>query len=107
MPAAAAITPPQQWMAPGCPPQYGEPCPCGPGYAVAQPNFPRPQPWPDEVLIDGGDRDLGVVIKDLENSWEIRGLDTEDTVAHYNSLDGCRCIEKSNRVAIYAPRFSR
>ncbi|MDG2012717.1 MAG: hypothetical protein P8J33_04385 [Pirellulaceae bacterium] len=106
MPTYGAPATQQQMVAPGCPSQYGGPCNCGPGYAIAQPNFPRPLPWPDEVLIDGGDRDLGVVVKDLENRWEIRGLDTEDTVAHYNSLDGCRCIEKSNRVAIYAPRFS-
>lgn len=91
-----------QTAALGCAPQN-----CGPCYGGTAPfPFPRPLPWPDELLIDGGDRNLGVVVKDLENSWEIRGLDTEDTIAHYHSIDGCRCLEKSNRVAIYAPRFS-
>lgn len=62
------------------------------------------QPWPaDEYLFDGGDRNQHA--KALPN-WEVRGLDTEDTIAHYDTLDGRRVVEPSNRVQIYSPRFS-
>jgi uncharacterized repeat protein (TIGR01451 family) len=62
------------------------------------------QPWPeDEYLFDGGDR--GQRVQVLPN-WEVRGLDAEDTIAHYDTLDGRRMVEKSNRVQIYSPRFS-
>lgn len=62
------------------------------------------QPWPtDEYLFDGGDRNQHA--KALPN-WEVRGLDTEDTIVHYDTLDGRRVVEPSNRVQIYSPRFS-
>lgn len=61
------------------------------------------QPWPaDEYLFDGGDRNQHARV--LPN-WEVRGLDTEDTIAHYDTLDGRRVVEPSNRVQIYSPRF--
>ena len=63
-------------------------------------------PWPDELLIDGGDRGLKALVKDFGNRWEVRGLDAEDTIAHFDTLDGRRIVDTSNRVAIYAPRFS-
>ena len=37
---------------------------------------------------------------------EVRGLELEDTVAVYDTLDGGTCIEPSNRVCLYAPRFA-
>lgn len=61
-------------------------------------------PWPhDEYLEDGGDRDVQV---NLGSEGEIRGLELEDTVAIYNSPGGTTCIEPSNRVCLYSPRFA-
>lgn len=61
------------------------------------------RPWPpEEYLRDGGDRDLGV---EVSPEWELRGLDTEDTIAHYDSMDGRTLVTPSNRVHLYAPRF--
>jgi uncharacterized repeat protein (TIGR01451 family) len=74
-------------------------------FDAARPMFHLP-PWEDEVLLDGGDRDLPALIKDLGERWEVRGLDTEDTIAHFDTLDGRRIVDTSNRVAIYAPRFA-
>jgi uncharacterized repeat protein (TIGR01451 family) len=61
------------------------------------------QPWPeDEYIRDGGDegRPTGV-----SRDWEIRGLEMEDTVAHYDTLDGRTVVEPTNEVFIYSPRF--
>lgn len=61
------------------------------------------RPWPEaEYLHDGGDR--GKPARPGRN-WQIRGLETEDTVAQYDTLDGRVVIEPSNRVHLYAPRF--
>ena len=60
--------------------------------------------WPpDEYICDGGDRGLRV---DVGPDWRVFGLETEDTVAQYDTLDGETLIEPSNRVCIYAPRFA-
>ena len=38
-------------------------------------------PWPyDEYLFDGGDRDVPVKV---DRDWTVRGIDQEDTIAHY------------------------
>ena len=59
--------------------------------------------WPqDEYLVDGGDDQTRAYVR---NNWEIRGLDAEDTIIHYDTLDDRRLVEKSNRVHIYSPRF--
>ncbi len=61
-------------------------------------------PWPhDEFLEDGGDRDVQV---NVGSEGELRGLELEDTVAVYDTIDGRTCIEPSNRVCLYAPRFA-
>jgi uncharacterized repeat protein (TIGR01451 family) len=61
------------------------------------------RPWPyDEYLHDGGDREGPVAVSP---DWQVEGLDLEDTVAHYDALDGRTLVEPSNRVHIYAPRF--
>jgi uncharacterized repeat protein (TIGR01451 family) len=61
------------------------------------------QPWPeDEYIRDGGDEGRHT---DVSQNWEIRGLDMEDTVAHYDTLDGRTLVEPSNEVFIYSPRF--
>jgi len=59
----------------------------------------RPQ---DEYLVDGGDHGLQVSIR---GHWEIRNLNPEDTIVHYDTLDNRRLVEKSNTVSIYSPRF--
>jgi uncharacterized repeat protein (TIGR01451 family) len=61
-------------------------------------------PWPrDEYLEDGGDRDIQV---NLDPQGGIHGLELEDTVALYDTIDGRTCIEPSNKVCLYAPRFA-
>lgn len=81
--------------------RHGAPLP-NPGM---DPNFYTPDctRMPDEYICDGGDREVNVsVLAD----WTVRGLDTEDTIAHYDTLQGETIIEESNRVCIYAPRFA-
>ena len=61
------------------------------------------QPWPeDEYFRDGGDAGLPA---EVAAQGEVRGLELEDTIAHYDTLDGRKVVEPSNRVAIYSPRF--
>ena len=60
-------------------------------------------PWPeDEWIHDGGDRDVHV---NITHEPSVRGLDLEDTVAYADTAHGCKLIEPSNRVHLYAPRF--
>ena len=60
-------------------------------------------PWPrDEYICDGGDRDRPVKI---DTDWTVKGLHLEDTIAHYDTLDGQTLVAPSNRVCVYAPRF--
>ncbi len=60
-------------------------------------------PWPkDEYICDGGDRDRPVKI---ESDWTVKGLHLEDTIAHYDTLEGETMVAASNRVCVYAPRF--
>jgi hypothetical protein len=58
--------------------------------------------YPDEYLLDGGDRGVPLHREQIGYS----GLDTEDTVADYVDSQGKRRMLPSNRVAIYAPRFA-
>ncbi len=61
-------------------------------------------PWPaDEYICDGGDRLLPVSV---DRDWTVRGIDQEDTIAHYDTLAGKTIVQPSNRVCIYAPRFA-
>jgi uncharacterized repeat protein (TIGR01451 family) len=61
-------------------------------------------PWPyDEYIYDGGDRETFV---DVLADWTVRGLEQEDTVAHYDRVDGRTVVVPSNRIPIYAPRFA-
>ena len=62
----------------------------------------HPDSQRDEYVFDGDDRAKRVQV---DSSWNVYGLDTEDTVGHYDTLDGRRLVAPSNRVAIYAPRF--
>ena len=61
------------------------------------------QPWPeDEYLADGGVHWRGV---GAGRQGELRGLEPEDAVAQFDTLDGSTIVEPSNRVFIYSPRF--
>ena len=74
---------------------------CDGNGAWAPPGVERP--WPaDEYLVDGGDRDLPV---EVSPDWKVYGLESEDTVAHFDTLDGRTMVEASNKVCVYAPRF--
>jgi uncharacterized repeat protein (TIGR01451 family) len=42
----------------------------------------------------------------VTSTGEIAGLEQEDTVAHYVTVDGRRVVEPSSKVCIYAPRFA-
>jgi uncharacterized repeat protein (TIGR01451 family) len=55
-----------------------------------------------EYLADGGDSGLPTKIL---SDWTVHNLDTEDTVAHFDTLDGRTLAEASNKVYLYAPRF--
>ena len=57
----------------------------------------------DEYVYDGSDREARVQV---DGDWNIYGMDTEDTFGHFDTLDGKRLVSPSNRVDIYAPRFS-
>jgi len=70
-------------------------------YAMLEPALPPWERFPDEYLLDGGDRGLPV----HETPGTREGLDTEDAVAEYADKTGQRHIVPTNRVAIYAPRF--
>lgn len=64
---------------------------------------PVPPYWNDqEYLYDGGDREPTVQVTE---DWRVSGLDSQDTVAHYETIEGKLCVAASNRVPIYAPRF--
>jgi uncharacterized repeat protein (TIGR01451 family) len=60
-------------------------------------------PWPrDEYLHDGGEK-LPVTVN---RDGQVNGLELEDTIVHYDTLDGRTLVEPSNKVCIYAPRFA-
>lgn len=61
-------------------------------------------PWPkDEYICDGGDR--GALIR-VRPNWRIDGMQPEDTIVHFDTIDGRTLVQTSNRVCIYAPRFA-
>ena len=92
---------------PGCPigppgMEGGVPLP----YTAAGPWTPPGivPPWPaDEYLRDGGN--AGPPVRVGPNG-ELLGLEMEDTVARYNTLDGRTLVEPSNKVSLYSPRFN-
>lgn len=62
------------------------------------------RPWPqDEYIHDGGDE---APAAQVDAEWRVHGLELEDTIVHYDTLNGCREVKPSNRVHIYAPRFA-
>jgi len=82
--------------------ELGVPMPYTPTGPWAPPGIALP--WPrDEYLADGGDAGVQVAVT---ADRQVRGLEMEDTVAHYNTLDGRTVVEPSNRVYLYSPRFA-
>jgi len=62
------------------------------------------RPWPkDEYIHDGGDANDNVKVN---HEFRVFGLEQGDTIAHYDTVDGQRKVQPSNRVDIYAPRFA-
>ena len=61
-----------------------------------------PHSTPQEYVFDGDDRGLKIQV---DQDFNVYGLDPEDTFGHFDTLDGERIVAPSNRVAIYAPRF--
>lgn len=57
----------------------------------------------DEYLCDGGDF---VTPAGVHADWSISGLEQEDAISHYDTVDGRTLVTPSNRVCIYAPRFA-
>jgi len=93
---------------PAVPREYEQAANCSPPipYGVVAPWGPPgiKGPWPqDEYLHDGGDAHEPVAVSP---EWRVQGLNVEDTVAHYDTLDGRTLVEQSNCAYIYAPRFS-
>lgn len=81
--------------------QYPYGVPAGVG-AWGPPGIQRP--WPhDEWIYDGGDRRPHVAVSP---DWTVHGLQQEDTIAHFDTLDGRTLVEPANRVPLYAPRFA-
>ncbi|NLF69817.1 MAG: DUF11 domain-containing protein [Candidatus Anammoximicrobium sp.] len=86
------------------------PCPaCEPPAGFAAPPNPWRPPgisghWPgNEYLCDGGDQGAQV---EVMRDRTILGLDREDTVAQYDTVDGRTEVKASNPVCLYAPRFA-
>ncbi len=60
-------------------------------------------PWPkSEYIRDGGH--VGAPLT-VNRQGQVRGLQMEDTVAQYETLDGQSHVQPSNPVYLYAPRF--
>ena len=72
----------------------GVPCPAPQDGAIWNPG--------DEYVCDGGDKNVGVAVAP---NWQIYNLDPQDTIVHYDTLDGQTHVKASNKVCLYAPRF--
>lgn len=75
--------------------------PCGTACGACAPSGKDPIPK-GEYICDGGDQRVGVKVAP---DWQLYNLDPQDTVAHFDTLDGRTHVEASNKVCIYAPRF--
>ena len=104
-----------QFSDPNCPPYTITQCPPDARWSSPSPNpFAQgmlgcqcetatlAEKFPDEYLCDGGDRALPVHY----DQYSRNGLDTEDTVAEFTDHTGKQRVKASNRVCVYAPRFS-
>jgi uncharacterized repeat protein (TIGR01451 family) len=73
---------------------------CGDGGVCTDQSLVGP---PDEYLCDGGDFGLPAAVR---ADWSVDGLEQEDSIAHYDTVDGRVVVTPSNRVCVYAPRFA-
>jgi uncharacterized repeat protein (TIGR01451 family) len=84
----------------------GDGCPsCGPSTSgVHGGGYPRGPTARNrqEYIFDGGDQRLPVIVRE---DWSAAGVDPTDTVAYYETEGGKVCVQATNRVPIYAPRF--
>jgi uncharacterized repeat protein (TIGR01451 family) len=79
-------------------------CACDPKAAAAAATAAIP--WighGDEYLCDGGDFGSPAGVR---GDWVVEGVEQEDAIAHYDTLDGRIRVTPSNRVCVYAPRFA-
>ncbi len=86
-----------------------QPIPCGPPgmeQGIPLPYAPMneccPAGFSGEYLCDGGDACFRA---EVTRTGDVRGLEMEDTVAHFDTLDGRTLVQPTNRVCVYAPRF--
>ena len=56
----------------------------------------------DEYIVSGGDAKGQVVARE---DWSVENLEAEDSVAHFDTIDGRILTEPTNRVFLYSPRF--
>lgn len=83
-----------------CPPGFSDPAACQQwAPCEVMPQYRRRE----EYVCDGGDVPIGVRV---DPDWSVHGLDIEDTVGHFDTIDGETKVVPSNRVCIYAPRFA-
>ncbi|MEM7473903.1 MAG: DUF11 domain-containing protein [Planctomycetota bacterium] len=74
------------------------PCACGQSPAgQLVPAWDR-----QEYIFDGGDQEPTVMIR---KDWSSAGVNPTDTVVYYETETGKVCVQPTNRVPIYAPRF--
>ncbi len=94
----------------GVVPSYGTPLPFNQPQGGVRSAWTPPgiQPsnggqWPqDEFIADGGMGPKGVRVHD---DFSVSGLEPENTIVHFDTIDGKVGVEASNRVEIYAPKF--
>ena len=91
--SSGACAPSSACASDGCAPGMYQPIPCQSCTAIGP---------SDEYLCDGGDFRSPAGVR---HDWQIEGLEQEDTIAHYDTVDGRVVVKPSNRVCIYAPRF--
>lgn len=103
-------TPYPSSAAPGVSPGIGTPLPFNQPQGGVRSAWTPPgiQPsnggqWPqDEFIADGGMGPKGVKVHD---DFSVSGLEPENTIVHFDTIDGKVGVEASNRVEIYAPKF--
>lgn len=92
-------------MQPGmsCPPAGATGYACRPGANCPTPDYMRsPEELSDEYICDGGDQGNPVFYSDKVRD----GIDAQDTFVTFLSGNGESRVEVSNKVCLYAPRFS-
>ena len=66
--------------------------------------YQKTAPWPsDEYICDGGD---GQFRSKVKPDRSVIGLEIEDTIAHFDTIDGRTLVAPTRPVCIYAPRFA-